>query len=145
MDIVIYEAFNVANHSALATTLKHYISEDTKRKSTIRLAELNSAVDRWAKTKGVIDPRNRQSGSDIFVATIGFDCDDPWNSPFEKKQRPLSENRLLRCLSKQRDLSGQTQSELRTFWHIQKQLLSVRELILRTGNGWEQTTETLLI
>ena len=83
----IYEAFNVANHSTLATTLKHYISEDTKRKSTIRLAELNSAVDRWAKTKGVIDPRNRQSGSDIFVATIGFDCHDPWNSPFEKKQR----------------------------------------------------------
>lgn len=73
-------AADLAGHRSLDTTSRHYTSSGTRRRGQQRIAEIQLHRDRWAVTKGAIDPRTR-GDLERGAATPGFGCQDPMDSP----------------------------------------------------------------
>ena len=70
-----------ASHRNLETTHRHYTTEKMKDKGDAKLAMASSVHQRWWKSEGVIDHRNVPSDADVYSATPGWDCADPFSSP----------------------------------------------------------------
>ena len=77
----INEAAREGNHSETITTLRHYTSIRTAEGRRITLAESTLQMERWADTKGKMDPRHLTSKADLKSATPGFGCLNPYESP----------------------------------------------------------------
>jgi len=75
------QAASEGNHSETITTLRHYTSIRTAEGRRITLAESTLQMERWAQTKGEMDPRHLVSKADIKSATPGFGCLNPFESP----------------------------------------------------------------
>ena len=63
------------------TIHKHYTSDAARRRNDERLAGVMSARERWLDSNGNIDPRGQSGTADIFAATPGAGCADPYASP----------------------------------------------------------------
>lgn len=74
-----------ANHSFIETTDRSYESDAEKQRQYERLGAVHNRRDRWRKTHGKIDVRDRPAESDLDCATPGWSCADPSDSPFTAK------------------------------------------------------------
>lgn len=75
------QAASEGNHSETITTLRHYTSIRTAEGRRVTLAESTLQMERWAQTKGGMDPRYLVSKADLKSATPGFGCLNPFESP----------------------------------------------------------------
>jgi hypothetical protein len=74
-----------ANHKSSQTTYTHYTSDARRQKDYERLGRTLQRKDRWRETRGIIDSRDRGDEEDLDCATPGWQCADPFDSPFSPK------------------------------------------------------------
>jgi hypothetical protein len=72
----------LANHEQTNTTFTHYITDAQRQRYQEQLGEVMEGRSRWTETAGRIDVRERPTDSDIGSATPGWNCLDPYGSPF---------------------------------------------------------------
>jgi hypothetical protein len=73
----------VLNHWSEETTDRHYVSEQSRRRRTERLAEIQNGRERFILTDGRSDRRNLSAVDTARAVTIGFECADPYASPIQ--------------------------------------------------------------
>jgi len=74
-----------ANHRSATTTVASYTGPNEHQRQNMRLGAVSELRTRWRETEGVIDPRDQVEGLDLNCATPGWDCLDPYDSPFTEK------------------------------------------------------------
>jgi len=72
----------LGNHRAMDTTYAHYVSDAQRQRNAERLGEVMALHTRWRETNGCVDPRERPHDADQGAATPGWNCLDPYDSPF---------------------------------------------------------------
>lgn len=75
----------IANHRSVETTVNHYKSDSERERQFERLSQIMSARARWVSTEGRIDVRGTPAACDIGASTPGWNCMDPFSSPFWSK------------------------------------------------------------
>lgn len=75
----------IANHRSAQTTNDHYKSASAGERQMERLAQIMAARSRWIDSEGKIDVRGTPKGGDIGASTPGWNCLDPYASPFWSK------------------------------------------------------------
>jgi hypothetical protein len=76
-----------AGHKSSAMGDTAYSTTKDKRRNQERLAGPMATQNRWVTSDGRIDPRGRPPQADLYAATPGWHCWDPYDSPMpgEKK------------------------------------------------------------
>lgn len=74
-----------ANHKSPQTTYARYTSDAKRQKDYERLGIMQQLRERWRQSKGMIDSRDRGADADVNCATPGWECVDPFDSPFSSK------------------------------------------------------------
>ena len=72
-------------HRDPQTSYTHYSSDAVRQRNAERLGNIMILRGRWRGTDGKIDPRERSETSDLGAATPGWNCLDPYSSPFERE------------------------------------------------------------
>ncbi|MFM0658034.1 hypothetical protein [Paraburkholderia sediminicola] len=78
------------NHVHAQTTVTNYTSDGERQRKNARLATVIELRTRWREGGGVVDPRDRSFDEDLLCATPGWECIDPYDSPFATKDKLCS-------------------------------------------------------
>lgn len=84
----IFATAEILGHKSASTTRRSYTTSDkTRNRNQLHIGKIQALRERWAQTKGTIDPRRNSRGHlGKGSATPGFDCADPFNSPREAQK-----------------------------------------------------------
>lgn len=79
----------VLGHQDVQITEKHYVSDGTRWREAERLGNAMLFMERWFDTEGNIDPRRNRltPRMDRGAATPGFQCFDPYDSPWPMQRK----------------------------------------------------------
>lgn len=79
----------VLGHKSVRTTDAHYVSDGTRWREAEYLGEAMLLRERWFQSNGKIDPRRERltPRMDRAAATPGFDCFDPFDSPWPTQRK----------------------------------------------------------
>lgn len=80
-----------AGHSSGNVSDRYYTSGTARSRNDQSLAGVMVTHERYARTGGRIDPRGTPAHGDIFAATPGAICADPYDSPFAITPKPIDE------------------------------------------------------
>lgn len=70
------------NHASPQTTYRLYSTNAQMQRGDEFLGQVGQLRERWRKTRGKVDPRNRPDGADAGAATPGWTCADPYSGPY---------------------------------------------------------------